>query len=142
MATKADFTEQEWDALERGPSGAGLYVAMSERGFFDSFKEANALAKHLADAHAHNDSALVREIAKSHDRPFGVTDSTEEVADAVDATLTAAVAALSTKAPEDLPAYRRLVVDVAQSVAEAAKGVGGKEAEALERVKSAVGADS
>ena len=51
----------------------------------------------------------------------------------------AAVAALEAKAPDDLPAYRKLVLDVAQSVAEAAKGVAPTETTALETVKAAVG---
>jgi len=139
MATKADFTEQEWHALEQGPTGAGMYVATSDSGFWDSFKEANALAKHLADAHAHNDNELVREIAKSHDRPFGSTDSPAEIEEATTATLSAAVAALTEKAPDDLDAYRKFVMDVAQSVAAAAKGVGSKETEALAKIKEALG---
>ena len=139
MATKADFTEQEWHALEQGPTGAGMYVATSEPGFWDSFKEANALAKHLADAHAHNSNELVREIAKSHDRPFGATDSPTEIEEATTATLVAAVAALSAKAPDDLDAYRKFVMDVAQSVAAAAKGVGSKETEALAKITEALG---
>ena len=40
MASKADFTEEEWKTLQQGLAGAGLYVALVDRGFFDSFKEA------------------------------------------------------------------------------------------------------
>jgi hypothetical protein len=139
MATKADFTEQEWQLLEQGAAGAGMYVATSEPGFWDSFKEASALAKHLADAHAHNDNELVRELAKSHDRPFGATDSPAEIQEKTVATLSEAVQALTEKAPDDLPAYRKFVLDVAQSVADAAKGVGSKETEALDQIKAALG---
>ena len=120
---------------------APVYVATSDRGFFDTFKEANALAKHLAAAHAHSDNALVRELANSHKNPFGVTASPQEIEQGTVDSLHAAVAALDAKAPEDLPAYRKLVLDVAQSVAEAAKGVAPTEATALETVKTAVGAD-
>src|SRR4029450_6044519 len=51
MAAKTDFTEQEWDALEKGVTGPGFWMAISDRGFFDTFKEAGALAKHLREAH-------------------------------------------------------------------------------------------
>ena len=139
MATKADFTQDEWDAMEHGLAGAGFLVAMSDRGFFDNFKEASALAKHLGEAHARSESELVREIAEGHDRPFGATASPAEAQQATVAALHAAVAALEAKAPDDLPAYRQLVLDVAESVAEAAKGVSSSESAALDVIRSALG---
>ena len=48
MAGKSDFTEEEWEQLRRGVTGAGLLVATSDRAFFDSFKEASSMAKYLA----------------------------------------------------------------------------------------------
>jgi hypothetical protein len=139
MATKTDFTQEEWEALQQGVVGAGMLVAIADRGFFDNFKEANALAKHLGEAHARSESELVREIAEGHDRPFGLTASPEEVQQATVDTLHAAVAALEAKAPDDLPAYRQLVLDVAESVAEAAKGVSSTESAALDTIRSALG---
>jgi hypothetical protein len=139
MATKADFTEPEWEALQKGISGAGMLVAISDPGFFDTFKEASALAKHLAAAHAQSESELVRELATVHGNPFGLTASREEVEQGTVDSLHTAVAALEAKAPDDLAAYRKVVLDVAQSVAEAAKGVAPPETSALETVKAAVG---
>ena len=52
MAKKADFTEQEWESLQKGVVGAGLLVSLSDRSFFDTFKEAGALGKHVAQAEA------------------------------------------------------------------------------------------
>jgi hypothetical protein len=138
MATKADFTEQEWDAMQKGISGAGLLVAVSDRGFFDTFKEANALAKHLREAQSGSDNQLLRELADVHGTPFGVTASPEEVEKGTLDSLHAAVTALQAKAPDELPAYRQLVLDVAQSVAEAAKGVASGETKALETIRSAL----
>ena len=40
MASKTDFSEQEWDQLRKGATGAGMLVAVSDRSFLDSFKEA------------------------------------------------------------------------------------------------------
>jgi hypothetical protein len=125
--------------MQEGITGAGMFVALVDRGFFDSFKEASALAHHLREAHEHNDSVLVRDLATGHDRPFGMSDSPEEVEQSTVATLERAVALLQAKSPEDLPAYRQLVLDVSQSVAEAAKGVSTQENEALDRIRAALG---
>jgi hypothetical protein len=141
MATRADFSEEEWKAMQEGIAGAGMFVALVDRGFFDSFKEANALAHHLRDAHEHSDSVLIRDLATGHDRPFGMTASPEEIEQSTVATLGKALAALEAKSPEDLPAYRQLVMDVAQSVAEAAKGVSPQENQALDRIRAALGAN-
>lgn len=138
MATKADFTEEEWKMLQEGITGAGMLVAVSERGFFDTFKEANALAKHLSEAHSKSENELVREVASGRERPFGLTASPAEIERGTVDALHGAVAALSAKAPDDLPAYRQLVLDVSESVAEAAKGVGADEADALEVIRTAL----
>jgi hypothetical protein len=138
MATKADFAESEWEMLGQAVTGAGMLVALSDRGFFDTFKDANALAKYLGDAHAQSDNELVREIAATHSRPFGLTSSPTEVEQGTIEALHAAVALLHAKAPDDLPAYRQLVLDVAQSVAEAAKGVAPGEATALDTIRAAL----
>ena len=139
MATRADFSDEEWKALQEGINGAGMFVALVDRGFFDSFKEANALAHHLREAHEHSDSVLVRDLAAGHDRPFGMTASPAEIEQSTAAALGQAVAALEAKSPEDLPAYRQLVLEVAESVAEAAKGVSPQENQALDRIRAALG---
>jgi hypothetical protein len=141
MATRADFTDEEWKTLETAVAGAGTFVALADRRLFDSFKEASALAHHLRDAHEHSDSALIRDLATGHDRPFGLTASPQEIEQSTVAALEQAVATLTAKAPEELPAYRQLVLDVAESVAAAAKGVSPQENSALERVRAALGTD-
>ena len=47
MATKTDFTDEEWTTMQKGVTGAGLLVSVGDRDFTDSFGEASALAKHL-----------------------------------------------------------------------------------------------
>jgi len=42
--------------MEEGITGAGMFVALADRGFFDTFKEASALAHHLQEAHERSDS--------------------------------------------------------------------------------------
>jgi hypothetical protein len=140
MATKTDFSETEWDQLHTGVTGAGMLVAMSDRGFWDSFKEAKALAKHLAEAHQRSDSLLVRDLAGEKGTGFSVRDNPTEVEQETLAALQGAVATLQQKAPDELDAYKQFVVDVAQSVSAAAKG--GDEAEAAEigKIRQALGA--
>jgi hypothetical protein len=143
VATKTDFTEEEWKALQSGVGGAGMLVAISDAGFWDTFKEASALSKHVSAAHTNNESALVREIADHlHASPFGVTASPAEIQSGTVDSLHAAVAALQAKSPEDLDAYKAFVLDVAQSVAEAAHGVSAPETEAIETIKGALGEDA
>jgi len=138
MAKKSDFTEQEWEALQKGVTGAGLLVSLSDRGFFDTFKEAGALAKHVAQAKQNNSSELVRELADVHGTGFGLTSSPEKVEEETIQALQAAKTALESKAPDEVDAYRQFVVEVAQSVAQAAPGGETSEAGAVEKVRSAV----
>ena len=138
MARKSDFTDQEWEELHKGVSGAGLLVSVADRGFFDTFKEAGALAKHLTGARR-SSSELVRDLAEERGTGFGLTSSPEKVeAETLDA-LRSAIATLQSKAPEEVDPYRELVLDVAQSVAEAAGGRDTAESGALDKIRSALG---
>ena len=138
MTTKTDFTEQEWETLQKGVTGAGLLVSVSDRGFFDTFKEAGALAKHLNEAREGHDSELLRELSQARGSGFGLTASPDEVERETLEALREAVGILQAKAPEELDAYRSLVLGVAESVAEAAKGVGAGESGAIEKIRSAL----
>jgi hypothetical protein len=138
MAKKADFTEQEWEALQKGVVGAGLLVSLSDRGFFDTFKEAGALGKHVATAKQGASSELVRELADVHGTGFGLTSSPEKVEQETLTALQTAKTTLESKAPDELQPYRDLVIDVAQSVASAAPGGDAAESGAIEKVRSAV----
>jgi hypothetical protein len=138
MTTKTDFTEQEWETLQKGVTGAGLLVSVSDRGFFDTFKEAGALAKHLNEAREGHDSELLRELSQVRGSGFGLSASPDEVERETLEALPDAVGILKAKAPEELDAYRSLVLGVAESVAEAAKGVGAGESGAIEKIRSAV----
>ena len=134
MARKADFTSEEWESLQRGVTGAGLLVSLSDRSFFDTFKEAGALAKHIAEAKQSSSSELVRELADIHGTGFGLTSSPDAVENATVEALASAKAALSSKAPEELESYRQFVVEVAQSVADAAGGGATAEQGAIDKI--------
>jgi hypothetical protein len=140
MAGKADFTEQEWETMHKGVTGAGLLVSVSDRGFFDSFKEAGALAKHLAGARKDSSSQLVRELAETRGTGFGVTSSPAEIEGETLEALRAAAAMLESKAPDEVEAYKSFVLDVAQSVAGAAEGGSEAEGAVVEKIRSVLAA--
>jgi hypothetical protein len=136
MTSKADFTEEEWETLQKGVTGAGLLVSVSDRGFFDTFKEAGALAKHVNEARESHDNELIRELAAVKGSGFGLTTKSDEVEKETDEALRSALSVLRQKAPGDVEAYRSFVLDVAQSVAAAAKGVGAGETGAIEKIRT------
>jgi hypothetical protein len=122
------LTETEIETLRSGAIGAGLLVSVSDRGFFDTFKEAGTLAKHVAAARGGSESSVVRQIAEGRGVGFGVTSSPQEIESGTLDALRSAVALLQQKAPDQVAAYRSFVLDLARSVASAAPG--GDEAEA------------
>ena len=138
MASKADFTEQEWEALQKGVVGAGLLVSLSDRGFFDTFKEAGALSKHLAEAKTKSSSELIREVAGVHGTGFGLSSSPDKVENETVAALETAKTALQSKAPEELEPYEQLVLEVARSVSKAAGGGDEAETAAIQKLEAAL----
>ena len=137
MAGKADFTEDEWNGLQQGVTGAGMLVSTAHRDFTDAFGEAGAVAKQLA-AHRESDSQLVRELSETRGTGFGLVASPKEVVEGTMKALGSAIAVLGEKAPDELEAYRALVLAVANAVAEAKGGVKEEETAAIERITAAL----
>jgi hypothetical protein len=140
MTTKSDFTEQEWDALQKGLTGSGMLVSLSDRDFTDMFGEAGAMGKFLAGQQVSASSEVIRELAKTRSTGFGLTASPDKVrAETMDA-LRSSVATLTAKSPEDVEPYRQLVVGLAESVA-MAKGGGEApvEAQMIQEIRTALG---
>jgi tellurite resistance protein len=137
MAGKADFTEDEWKELQRGVTGAGMLVSTAHRDFTDSFGEASTVAKQLA-AHREAESQLVRELSGTHGTGFGLVASPKEVVEGTMNALGAAVSVLGEKAPDELEAYRGLVLEVATAVAEAKGGVKDEEKAAIDKITAAL----
>jgi hypothetical protein len=138
MATEADFSEDEWKTIQKGVTGAGLLVSVGDKDFSDSFGEAGALAKYLAEQRDQNPSELMREVAHVHGSGFGFTASQQEVETETAAALRSAVATLGAKAPEDVSAYKQLVLGVAETVAEAKGGVKPGETAAIATIEEAL----
>lgn len=138
MATKADFSEEEWKTMQRGVTGAGMLVSVSDRDLTDSFGEASALAKSLGRQREGGASELMRELAHAKGTGFGFTDSGQEVETETLAALRSSVATLAAKAPDEVGAYRELVLGVAADVAEAKGGVTDVEATTIAKLEEAL----
>ncbi len=139
MATRSDFTDEEWAAMQNGVTGAGALVSVSDRDFTDTFGEASALAKALAAYREQSESVVIRELANARGRGFGLTDSPQEMESKTTAALQSALETLAAKAPDETEHYRQFVLGVANAVAEAKGGLSDQEAQALGRIKGALG---
>jgi hypothetical protein len=134
------LSEGEIETLRKGAMGAGLLVSVSDRKFFDTFKEAGTLAKHVAAARGTSQSAVVRQVADGHGTGFGVTTPPGEVESWTLEALRASVSLLHAKAPDEVAAYRAFVLDLANSVAAAAPGGDEAESGAIAKIETALGA--
>lgn len=141
MASKADFTADEWKHLHQGVTGAGMVVSYAHRDLSDSFGESMTLAKYLAGQAQSGPSELVREIASGHTTGFGMFASPAKVFDETMAALSSSVATLTTKAPDEVGHYRKLVLGAAHAVAEAKGGAQPAEKEAIASIEKALGED-
>ena len=138
MSTES-LSDSEIETLRKGATGAGLLVTVSDRSFFDTFKEAGAMAKHLAAAKGGSESPLVRRLAEGRGTGFGMTASPGEVESGTLEALRSSAELLRSKAPDQLESYRTFVLDLVRSVSSAAGG--GEEAEAakIAKIEEALG---
>ncbi len=134
------FDETEIETLRKGALGAGLLVSVSDRGFFDTFKEAGALGKHVAAARGESPSPVVRKVAEGRGTGFGVTTPPAEVEAETLAALASARELLAAKAPDELEPYRSFVLGLVRSVADAASGGDEAEAAVIAKVEAALAA--
>ncbi len=140
MATKDDFTEDEWKTMQKGITGAGMLVSTGHRDFTDSFGEAAALARELVTQRQDGATELLRELAETRGSGFGLVASPTELEQGTLAALGEAVTILTSKAPDEVGPYRDLVLDVANKVAEAKGGVRDEETAMIEKLRDALGA--
>ena len=138
MATKADFSDDEWKTMQKGITGAGVLVSVSDRDFTDTFGEASALGKYLGSQRESNTSDLIRELSHAKGTGFGFTDSPQEVETETLAALRSSVATLAAKASDEVDAYRELVLGIAAFVAEAKGGVTDVETAMIAKLEEAL----
>jgi hypothetical protein len=118
MTGSADFTPEEWDAIQEGPTSAGMIVSTAQRG--GSFREAFAMAKTFAEARQeHGDSALLDElVAAKPEMDRGGARSPQELKEHGLQRIREAISFLEQKATsEELAEYRGFVLSLAQRVA-------------------------
>jgi hypothetical protein len=130
MATREDFTTDEWATIYQSPTMAGLVVMTAGKsGPIQAVKEMFAVSKALLEAEQHGAGGnLVKAIVaavKAGERPEAPAQqpkSVEEVrARALD-NLHKTAALVDAKGPaEEAQAFKRWLVDVGQKVAEASK---------------------
>ena len=140
MATKQDFTETEWATLQKGITGSGMLVSLSDRDFTDSFGEAGAMGKYLSGQQLTGATDLIRELAKVRGTGFGLTTPPDRLRNETIAAVTASVELLGTKSPDDVEPYRALVLGLAAAVADAKSGTSAIETAAIDQIKAALGA--
>ncbi len=152
MTGKADFTDEEWEVVLKGPPSAGMIVITAQRG--GTFRETFSMAKAYAEARQeHGDSELLDEIASTkpeidHTRYH----SAEELKDEGLRHVREAVELLEQKATtEEVDEYKRFVLTLANRVAAAHKegflGLSGErvsdaEQSAVAEIAQALGTDS
>jgi hypothetical protein len=140
MATRADFSDEEWATLQKGITGSGLLVSLSDRDFTDTFGEASAIGKYLAGQQVAASSDLIRELAKARGTGFGITASPDKVRAETMEALRASIALLRTKSPGDVEGYRALVLGLDAAVAEAKGGTKPVETAMIDEIRGALGA--
>ena len=140
MATKQDFTEPQWAMLQKGITGSGMLVSLSDRDFSDSFGEAGAMGKYLSEQRLTGATDLVRELAHVRGTGFGMTTPPDRLRGETMSALKASVALLAVNAPDEVEPYRGLVVGLADAVAQAKSGTADVETAAIAQIREALGA--
>ena len=145
MTGKADFTKEEWEIVSEGPPSAGLIVVTAQRG--GMFRETFAIGKVYAEArHEHGASQLLDEVVAGRpERDHTRYHSPEQLKQGGLQHLRDAIALLEQKAtPEELAAYKRFVLAVADKVASAHRegdtDVSAAEQAAIDEIAAALGA--
>lgn len=141
MTGKSDFTEEEWELVREGPPAAGMVAASASSG--GTFRESWALAKAFTEARQqHGESELLDALVEDrpHVKRYG---SREELEEQGLERLGEAVTLLEQKAsPDEVEAYRRFTLALAERVASAHKetgaGVSAEEREAIDKIAATV----
>ena len=145
MATKDDFSPEQWEAISDGPVYAGMMVITASKG--GTFRETFSMSKAWAEARQRQGQselldAVVAEKPKLDDKP----GSAIELHNAGSQMLQQAVDAIESTSPDELDAYRSFVVGLAERVAEAHEEHGEKvspgERSVLDQIAQALGTDA
>jgi hypothetical protein len=144
MTTKAEFNADEWSQIAVGPFVAGLTVIAADRG--GTVRESVEMARVIAEEQqAGENPELIAELLRERPDPQallggdGDKPSAEDLPVRAEQILREALTTLAAKAtPEEVEAYKRLCLEIAQRVAERTKsggvlGIGGEKVSADEQ---------
>ena len=130
MTTKADFTEDEWQALRRAPMVAGMAITLADPGGpIEVLKETSAVLKVVQEESASADG-LVAEVARdllalAQQRKNPIADFKPRGATAgkeiLDELSRVSSIAAEKATPEEAEAFRAWLLESARRAAEAAK---------------------
>ncbi len=151
MTRKADFNAEEWATIVDAPLYAAMRVISADRG--GTLRESLALGRAYQEARQHHgQNELLDELVASPPAidPERLREAGGNIATVAPDRLLEAIAILEAKStPEEIDAYKRFVMTVAQTVASAHKeggflGIGGKqisaaEDQALDEISGALG---
>ena len=129
-----ELTAEEKSTLKTAAFGAVYLVSDADPGFFAMLKESFAASDALAGA-----TGLIREVLTTGPLPRLPRAPVAEVEALVLPALERSVAILRDKAPAEVDNYQAAVVTAVEQAAHAAHGVNAREADALAKVKAAVG---
>lgn len=140
MTSRTLFTDDEWHILQWAVTDTMTYVSMADAGFWSTFKEATAAAKFMAHAKADATSPLIHDLAGDvklgHDKRMS-HDHADMGGEAVKR-VHEALKIVAAKSPDDVDAFKAFILGVAHAAAEASKGVGPHEAEAIRKLEGAL----
>ena len=145
MATKDDFSADEWEAISDGPVYAGMMLITASKG--GTFRETFSMSKAWAEARQRQGEgelldAIVAEKPKLDEKP----GSAIELHNAGIQMLQQAAQVIEAKSPDELGAYRSFVTGLAERVAEAHEEHGEKvssgERSVLDEIAGALGTEA
>ena len=116
-----------------------MFVSVSEPDFTHTISETNALATYVTGHRETSGSELVRELANAYVNPFAFNAPSWRIEAETLAALRSATAMLAVKAPDEVAAYRELVLGVADHVAQDSGGVRRTETAAIGKIRAALG---
>ncbi|MDR3686240.1 MAG: hypothetical protein P4L93_04700 [Coriobacteriia bacterium] len=139
MATKTDFTPDQWEALAFAVTDTMMFVTMANgTHFWESMSETTAAARYLLEQAKTSASTLVRDLAVDAGRHRDKTIKSDDIEPVTMDRVAAAFAIIREVAPDEAEAFKALVLGVADAAAEAKNGIDDAESNAIDKVKSAL----
>jgi hypothetical protein len=141
VATRADFTDEQWDTLVFAIEDTVMLVSVANGPkFFESVAEIGATARFMAEQRKMSRSTLVRDLTDGIGlrRDGGLVGDPVHVESAVLSRVAEAFAIVTDTAPDEAAAFKEFLLEIAQTAAEARHGVNDQEANAIEKIKSAL----